>query len=125
MQNQQLRNLIEQEENTSANTLKTIQDWRVSEANEEAIQESTKETRARTRIANARALISEKEAALYDHDYGTALKGVEKFLGPTVGAALGIRGLWRMGRNKGPVTSEKSIFNRHGEYIVGNVTTRN
>jgi hypothetical protein len=65
----------------------------------------------------------EKEAGLYDHEYGTLVKGIEKFVGPTVGAAIGLRSLGRA-FPRGPVTTERSIFNRHGEYTGGSVTTK-
>lgn len=124
LQGQQMRNLIEQEQNIQANTDKTYQDERTQAANEDRIRAEIDNIRANTRIASARALMSEKEAALYDHQYGTALKGIEKWVGPTVGAAIGINRISNALRRTGPVTTQKSIFNQYGEYRGGSVTTK-
>lgn len=123
LQDQQMRNLIEQEQNVTANTYKTVQDEMVQKANEDRIRAEIRNIRAQTRINSARALMDEKEAALYDHQYGTALKGIEKWVGPTVGAAIGINRISNALRNR-PVTTQKSIFNQHGEYRGGSVSTR-
>lgn len=124
LQDQQMRNLIETEQYTSSQNYKTQQDERTSAATEDRIRAEIDNIREQTRINSARALQAEKEAALYDHQYGTALKGIEKWVGPTVGAAIGINRISNALRNR-PVTSETSIFNRHGVYSGGRVTTRN
>lgn len=124
LQGQQMRNLIEQENLIASQNAKTVQDEFTSKATEDRIRAEINNIRATTRINSARALMSEKEAALYDHEYGTALKGIEKWVGPTVGAAIGINRISKALSRKSPVTTEKSIFNRYGEYLGGNVTTR-
>lgn len=123
MLNQQLRNMTEQEQNTSSDTYLKEQQERTQKAMEAEAKQRTSEAAARTRIANAQALMLEKEAGLYDHEYGTAIKGVEKWLGPVVGGAIGLRSLGKAFGNR-PVTTEKSVFNRHGVYTGGSVTTR-
>lgn len=124
LQGQQMRNLIETEQNISAGTYKTMQDEQTSAATEDRIRAEVDNIRAQTRINSARALMSEKEAALYDHQYGTALKGIEKWVGPTVGAAIGINRVSNALRKR-PVTTQTSIFNKYGEYKGGRVQTRN
>jgi hypothetical protein len=124
LQDQQMRNLIETENLIANQSAKTVQDELTGAANEDRIRAEVDNIRAQTRINSARALMSEKEAALYDHQYGTALKGIEKWVGPTVGAAIGINRISNALRRKGPVTTEKSVFNRYGEYQGGSVSTR-
>lgn len=123
IQDQQMRNLIEQEQLTSASMYKTSQDQRTSAATEDRIRAEIDNIREQTRINAARAIQAEKEAALYDHQYGTALKGIEKWVGPSVGAAIGINRISNALRRR-PVTTEKSIFNQYGEYRGGSVSTR-
>lgn len=123
LQDQQMRNMIEQEYLLDSQNKKTIADQGVSEASEDRIRAEIDNIRAQTRINSANALMSEKEAALYDHEYGTALKGIEKWVGPTVGAAIGINRISNALRRR-PVTSETSIFNQYGVYKGGKVTTR-
>lgn len=123
LQGQQMRNLIEQEQNLTADTYNKFQQEKVGAATEDRIRAEIDNIRATTRINSARALMSEKEAALYDHQYGTALKGIEKWVGPTVGAAIGINRISNALRKR-PVTTQKSIFNQEGVYRGGSVTTR-
>lgn len=123
LQDQQMRNMIETEQQISSQTYKTQQDERTSEATEDRLRAEIDNIRQQTRINSARALQAEKEAALYDHEYGTALKGIEKWVGPTVGAAIGINRISSALRNR-PVTTQRSIFNKYGEYKGGYVTTR-
>lgn len=123
MQGQQMRNLIETENLISNQAMKTVQDEMTQAAAEDRIRAEIDNIRAQTRINSARALMSEKEAALYDHQYGTALKGIEKWVGPTVGAAIGINRISSALKNR-PVTTQKSIFNKYGEYKGGSVQTR-
>jgi hypothetical protein len=124
IQGQQMRNLIETENLIANQSAKTVQDEMTGAATEDRIRAEIDNIREQTRINSARALMSEKEAALYDHQYGTALKGIEKWVGPTVGAAIGINRISNALRGRGPVTTEKSIFNKYGEYRGGSVSTR-
>lgn len=122
-QNQALRNAYEQEQATIAARDLTHEQQKTERERAHLVRQQRFESAARTRVSNAQGIMLDAEAGLYDHDYGTAVKGVEKFLGPMVGTALGIRGLTKAFGNK-PVTTERSIFNRHGEYKGGSVTTR-
>lgn len=122
-QNQALRNAYEQEHATRAARNLTHEQEKTERERANLVRQQRLESAARTRVSNAQGVMLDAEAGLYDHEYGTALKGVEKFLGPTVAAALGMRSLGSAMRKR-PVTTEKSIFNRHGEYLRGEVTTR-
>lgn len=121
-QNQELHNLAAQAARERASEAFIDSQARTEEERRKQVVQATHESAARTREHSARATILGAEAGLYDHKYGTALKGVEKFLGPLVAGAIGIRSATKFGR---PVTTEKSIFNRHGVYTGGTVTTRN
>lgn len=123
LQAQQIRNMTANEMLTENQSRKTVQDELTASAQEDRIRAEIENIRAQTRINSARALQSEKEAALYDHQYGTALKGIEKWVGPTVGAAIGINRISSALKNR-PVTTQKSIFNKYGEYKGGSVQTR-
>ena len=94
--------------------------WGVTKATEDNIRQATQESVARTQLVNARLPEAKAIGGLYDHELGTAVKGVERFLGPALSTALGIR---TATKKPGKRTTETSIFNQHGVYRGGRVTT--